>query len=371
MNEYLTILTSGAVIALFALFAAFFFFAPDSEIHKKSLYQVTALLYFVILVWNILYVVFLPIVPQMAMDWQVILAFNIPVIPFVTFVIKEMLYPDKRVDVKTIVQHTCLPFVLLATYMTAYQLAPVAAEWIFGLLATWGVVYVGIMLPLAIVRIRRYNALVQEIFVDTEGRSLTWLVRLSCILFTFYLLYSFFSLYELNLLTTWVFNIFEFVVYMIWGLQISRMRRSELIRIDQPEPEAEEALQEPQADDTIVATETPESSEKAKFVAELEQWLMTDDRLSSNDLNREMVARAMHTNHITLMRILREQTGMTLAQYVTDLRMREAERLLQTTNMSIEQICYQIGYQTRSTFTRAFRDRNHCTATEWRVKHAK
>lgn len=371
MNEYLIILTSGGVIALFALFAVFFFFTPDNEAHKKSLYQVTALLYFVLLVWNIIYVVVLPFAPEMATDWQVILAFNIPVLPFITFVITEMLYPDKRVNVKTIVQHTCVPFPLLAAYLTTYQLAPAASEWIFRLLAAWGVVYVGLMLPLAIVRIRRYNALVREIFVDTEGRSLTWLARLSGILFTFYLLYSFFSLYELNPLTTWVFNIFEFAVYTIWGLQISRMRKSELIRIDEPE-ETDESLEEEEEDEEEQAkgpNDGTREQKDAKFVAELEQWLLTDNRLSSKDLNREMVAKAMCISHVTLARILRRQKDMSLAQFVTDVRMREAERLLQNSNLTIEEIYNHVGYQTRSTFSRAFQERNNCTATEWRENH--
>lgn len=365
MNEYLTILTTGALLALFALFAAFLLLTPDSGRHKKSLYHMTALFYIMLLLWNLIFVGAMLLFPSLLMDWRLNLAFNIPLLSFITFVVMEMLYPDKSMDAKTFFLHTAFPFALLVAYLLTYSPAPAAAVWLFWLLVIWGVVYVAVMLPLAIVRIRRYNALVREIFVDADGHSLAWLARLSSILFVCYVLYGFFSLYDLNFLTTWIFNVFEFAVYMVFGLQVSRMRCTTLVRIDQ----SEEELNLEQQDEDAVAESA--ESDAAAFVTKLEEWLMADGHLGSPDLNRDMMARAMGISHVTLGRILREQTGMTLSQFVTDLRMREAERLLLNRNLSIEEIIYHVGYQTRSTFTRAFRERNHCTATQWREQHAK
>lgn len=366
MNEYLTILTTGALLALFALFTAFFWFSPNNGQHKRSLFRITAVFYGVLLLWNLLYVGVMLFLPHLLTSWQLLLAFNLPLFPFVTFVVMEMLYADRHVDRKILLRHLLLPFSLLAAYLLAYNLVPAAAIWILGALVVWSIAYVAIMLPIAIVSVRRYEVMVREIFVDSEGHSIAWLARLSCILFSFYVLYCFLSLYEISFLTAWLFNVFEFVVYMVLGLQISRMRCNAPVRIDQPE--TEELEPEPQAEETVVVAT---DSDAADFVTKLEQWLTTDGHLSSPDLNREMVSHAMGVNHVTLSRILREQTGMTLSQFVTDLRMREAERLLLNKNMAIEDICYHIGYQTRSTFTRAFRERNHCTATEWREQHSK
>lgn len=363
MNEYLTILTTGGLIALFALFAAFFQFSPNNGQHKRSLYRMSALLYMMLLLETLLYSGAMWLLPHLIMNWQLTLAFNLPMFPFITFVVIEMLYPDRQVDRKTILLHAAPPFALLAAYLLAYNLAPAIAMWPFWILVAWSIAYVAIWLPLAYVRVHRYNTLVQEVFVDIEGHSLAWLARLSGILFVFYVGYAIFTLSDMTFLTTWVFNFFAFVVYMVFGLQISRMRRNDPIHIDQPEAETEEINGDSIADGANVEAN---DSEAAKLVSDLEAWLMRDDHLSSNDLNREMVARAMGTNHITLARLLREQTGMSLAQYVTDLRLREAERLLLDRNLTIEEVCYKVGYQTRSTFTRAFRERNHCTATEWR-----
>lgn len=368
MNEYLTILTTGALLALFGLFTAFFWFSPNNGQHKRSLFRITAIFYGVLLLWNLIYVGVMLFLPHLLTNWQLLLAFNIPLFPFITFIILEMLYPDKHVDRKTMLQHLLLPFTLLAAYLLAYNLVPAAAVWLLGLLCVWGIVYVAVMLPMGIISVRRYEIMVREIFVDSEGHSIAWLARLSGTLFAFYVLYCFFSLSNISFFTAWLFNVFEFVVYMVLGLQISRMRRNDPIHIDQPGAETEEINGDSIADGANVEAN---DSEAAKLVADLETWLMKDNRLSSNDLNREMVARAMGTNHITLARLLREQTGMSLAQFVTDLRLREAERLLLDRDMTIEEVCYQVGYQTRSTFTRAFRERNHCTATEWRDAHRK
>lgn len=367
MNEYLTILTTGGLLALFALYVAYFLLAPDGGQHKRSLYRMAALLFAMLLIWNLLFVVEMLWRPQWTMDWQLGLAFNLPLFPFITFVVKEMLYPDKQVGWRTILRHAGPPFALLAVYILTCCLAPSASVWVLGLMIVWAIAYLGVMLPLAFIRVRRYDALVREIFVDTEGRSLVWLARLSAMLFVFYLMYAIFSTFELSYLTTWLFNVMEFFVYLVLGLQIARMRSSDLVHIDQPEDEPEPEVAQ-MADEQAAAVADPAAK---RLVAELEQWLLTDQRLSSHDLNREMVARAMCTNHVTLARILRQQTGMTLAQFVTDVRMREAERLLTETLLTIEEIYLRVGYQTRSTFSRAFQDRNNCSATEWRAQRNK
>lgn len=366
MNEYLTILTTGALLALFALFTAFFWFSPNNGQHKRSLFRITAVFYGVLLLWNLLYVGVMLFLPHLLTSWQLLLAFNLPLFPFVTFIVLEMLYADRHVDRKILLRHLLPPFSLLAAYLLAYNLVPAAAIWLLGALVVWSIVYVAVMLPIGIVNVRRYENMVREVFVDSEGHSIAWLARLSCILFSFYVLYCFFSLYEITFLTAWIFNVFEFVVYMVLGLQISHMRCIVPVRIDQLD--VEESEPKSLAEEAIVESS---ESDVADFVAKLEEWLIMDGHLSSPDLNRDMVSHAMGVNHVALSRILRAQTGMTLSQFVTDLRMREAERLLLNKNMSIEDIIYHVGYQTRSTFTRAFRERNHCTATEWREQHAK
>lgn len=367
MNEYLTILTTGGLLALFAMFTAYFLLSPNDGQHKQSLYRMVAALYIILFFWNLLYVVTVFWYTHLSMNWQLTTAFNLPLFPFITFIIKEMLYPDKQVGWKTIFQHAGLPFALLAIYLVTFFVSPAASVWMLGLLFVWAAVYLGIMLPLAFMHIRRYNALVQEVFVDADGHSLAWLARLSLVLFTTYVLYGIFALFELSYLTSWLFNVFEFVVYMVLGLQISRMRSNNVIHIDQPEADVVDLpTQAESAGDVATAVSDPEAE---KFIANLEQWLMTDNRIQSNNLNREMVARALGTNHVVLARTLREHTGMTLTQFVTDVRLREAERLLLNSNLTIEEIFYHVGYQTRSTFSRAFQDRNNCSATEWREKH--
>lgn len=370
MDEILTILTTGGLIALFALFGVFFLFAPGSGYKKHSLYplagqfklslyRMTGLMYLMCLLQTLVYAGAMLFYPHLILNWKLNLVFEMPILPFLTFVIREMLYPDKSVDGMTIFRHTVLPMSLLVAFLVAYNLSSETSEWFFWLMVAWAVVYVGVLLPRAAVRIHRYNVLAEKIFVDAEGHSLTWMAYLSGVLLVSLLGFGVFSIIELTFLTTWVYNLFAFVFFVFWGSQISRMHYNNLIHIDEPESEAEE-------DVLAEAEPATEESEAERMIAQLEAWLKEDNRLSSQDLNREMVARAMGTNHIALARILRQQRNMTLVQFVTDVRLREAERLLLNTNLSIEEIYGYVGYQSRSTFYRAFQERNNCTASKWR-----
>lgn len=365
MNEVLTIYTTGALFALFSICAAFFWFTPSNGRHKESLFRMSALMYLLMAVVSLILPFAFVQRPDLVIDWQANLAVNVQIFPFITFVVREMLCSEKAVYGKTIFQHTVIPLSLLFAYQLTCYLLPDVSEWFFWLIVAWAIAYVGIMAPKAVVRVRRYNALVQEIFVDVDGHSLVWLARMSVYLFVVFLVYSICILFELNFLTSWIFNVLAFVFFLVLALQISRMRSNTLIRMDQLESATKDEVLA--GEDAAVTSE----SDAVKFIAELEQWLLADDHLRSGDLNREMVSRAMCTNHVTLARILRQQLGMTLTQYVNDLRLREAERLLQDTGMTIEEIYIHVGYQTRSTFSRAFQERNNCTATEWREQHMK
>ena len=57
----------------------------------------------------------------------------------------------------------------------------------------------------------------------------------------------------------------------------------------------------------------------------------------------------------TLSTIFKQQTGKNISSYIEDIRIKEAMRLLRTTDWTINQISEAIGYLTVSTFCRAFR----------------
>jgi AraC-like DNA-binding protein len=58
-----------------------------------------------------------------------------------------------------------------------------------------------------------------------------------------------------------------------------------------------------------------------------------------------------------MQRNLAEQ-GLSYSQLLTDVRIRQAVCLLDSTDMPISEIAYELGYAEASNFTRAFRQRN-------------
>lgn len=62
----------------------------------------------------------------------------------------------------------------------------------------------------------------------------------------------------------------------------------------------------------------------------------------------------------------REALGMPVWQYVTQLRLAHARRLLSGTSWGVDRVAHESGFQTRSSFYRAFRDGVGCTPVEYR-----
>ena len=51
----------------------------------------------------------------------------------------------------------------------------------------------------------------------------------------------------------------------------------------------------------------------------------------------------------------KQETGMGFQDYLTMLRINRAKELLRSTNLSISEVCYQVGYQDIRTFNRVFK----------------
>ena len=69
--------------------------------------------------------------------------------------------------------------------------------------------------------------------------------------------------------------------------------------------------------------------------------------------------------------IFRKQTGMTLYDYLTGIRMEQAKHLLETTRDAVADIASRVGYPNGNSFTRAFTRREHCSPLAFRAKAGK
>lgn len=70
-------------------------------------------------------------------------------------------------------------------------------------------------------------------------------------------------------------------------------------------------------------------------------------------------------------RFFKLRTGKTLAEYIVDIRLGHAARMLVDTNEPVSQICFACGFNTLTNFNRLFKKRKGCSPTEFREKYAK
>ncbi|UCE99008.1 MAG: helix-turn-helix domain-containing protein [Planctomycetota bacterium] len=67
------------------------------------------------------------------------------------------------------------------------------------------------------------------------------------------------------------------------------------------------------------------------------------------------IAKASHLSVSRLAHVFKEQMGITLVDYLTGVRIERAKQLLLATEQSCTEICFQVGYNNQSYFTRTFK----------------
>lgn len=70
-------------------------------------------------------------------------------------------------------------------------------------------------------------------------------------------------------------------------------------------------------------------------------------------------------------RFFKLRTGRTLSDYIIDIRMGHAARMLVNTTMTMAEICYECGFNNISNFNRIFKKRKGCCPKEFRENYLK
>jgi len=104
---------------------------------------------------------------------------------------------------------------------------------------------------------------------------------------------------------------------------------------------------------------------------------MTQIRLAINyiDANYDKpvtlagIARACYLSVSRLAHVFKEQMGITLIDYLTSVRIERAKQLLLATEQNCTEICFEVGYNNQSYFTRTFKELVGMTPRQFRVKN--
>ena len=96
------------------------------------------------------------------------------------------------------------------------------------------------------------------------------------------------------------------------------------------------------------------------------QLLQTPEFIYDQKIKLEQFAQRLAVNSTYLNRYFNQEYGCSFLQYLTSLRIEQAETLLKDSNAEIEDICYNTGFNSPSAFHKAFKNRYGYSPSEWR-----
>lgn len=85
-------------------------------------------------------------------------------------------------------------------------------------------------------------------------------------------------------------------------------------------------------------------------------------------LDRKTIAQNLGVSNNHLARLFKHYYGMTISEYIIELRMEEATRLLTHTDMEITEVALKAGVKSMSNFYKIFKERTGFTPKEYRMK---
>ncbi len=95
--------------------------------------------------------------------------------------------------------------------------------------------------------------------------------------------------------------------------------------------------------------------------------LLTEKQLYlDTELTLDRLARRLHVPARTLSEAINQTQGLNVSQYVNNMRLAHAAKLLQSTNLSVKSILEQSGFLTRSNFYREFERLYTCSPNQFR-----
>ncbi|MCS7461411.1 helix-turn-helix domain-containing protein [Paenibacillus doosanensis] len=118
----------------------------------------------------------------------------------------------------------------------------------------------------------------------------------------------------------------------------------------------------------IDATRTGGDGKSGSLVSLIEKYIEDNYR---QDLGLEQIAGEMGVSLKYVSRVFKEKTGVNLTDYINQVRMDKAKKLLTETDMRVSDIAEQIGIPSRTTFLRVFKKMEGIAPNDYRSLHRK
>ena len=91
----------------------------------------------------------------------------------------------------------------------------------------------------------------------------------------------------------------------------------------------------------------------------------------AEELRLEQLSKMVVMSPSAFSRFFKQRTGKTLAEFIVDIRLGHAARMLIDTITPVSEVAYICGFNTLSNFNRLFRNRKGCSPSEFRERYVK
>ena len=109
-------------------------------------------------------------------------------------------------------------------------------------------------------------------------------------------------------------------------------------------------------------------SEESRRVQKVKEYI---NEHYSQQLRLGDMAGIVGMSPVAFSRFFRQRTGRTLSEYIVDIRLGYAARMLVDSSKNISEICYECGFNNLSNFNRTFKSKRNYTPREFRAMFKK
>ena len=111
------------------------------------------------------------------------------------------------------------------------------------------------------------------------------------------------------------------------------------------------------------------SSQDARKVTQIRPAINYIDANYNKPITLADVAKASHLSISRLAHIFKDQMGITIIDYLTSVRIERAKQLLLATDQNCTEICFEVGYNNQSYFTRTFKGLVGMTPRQFKARN--
>ncbi|WP_165390343.1 AraC family transcriptional regulator [Thalassococcus sp. S3] len=217
---------------------------------------------------------------------------------------------------------------------------------------------VAVYIALILGRLARYRARLKDLFASTEDREMRWISTLAISAIGFWGISTVFMALDIFTLPSDVMSVVNNVaalvvlsVIAVWGLR----QKPGFLRM--PSAASETTTQIKYERSALSADQSNRIARKIDLAMQRDA-LYRDPNLSLWDLAKHV---GVTSNYLS--QTLNETIGETFFDYVNKWRIREAVRLIQSSDETILVISYDVGFNSRSSFYKAFKRETGMTPT--------